>query len=77
MDYLKLQPYMHNALGVHKSLKLHSKFYGAFKVIHRVGQAAYKLVLPEGCAIHPVFHVSQLKKHIGEVNPSAQPTPDR
>jgi hypothetical protein len=33
MTYLKLQPYMHNALGVHKSLKLHSMFYGPFKVI--------------------------------------------
>jgi hypothetical protein len=33
MAYLKLQPYRHNALGLHKTLKLHSKFYGPFKVL--------------------------------------------
>jgi hypothetical protein len=62
---LKLQPYRHNALGVHKSLKLHSKFYGPFKVLQKLGQVAYKLLLHEGCSIHPIFHVSQLKLHIG------------
>jgi hypothetical protein len=65
MAYLKLQPYRHNALGVHKSLKLHSKLYGPFKVLQKVGSVAYKLLLPEDCSIHPVFHVSQLKQHLG------------
>jgi hypothetical protein len=65
MAYLKLQPYRHNVLGVHKSLKLHSKFYGPFKVLQKVGPVAYKLLLPEDCSIHPVFHVSQLKQHLG------------
>jgi hypothetical protein len=65
MAYLKLQPYRHNALSVHKSMKLHSKCYGPFKVLQRVGQVAYTLLLPEGCSIHPIFHVIQLKQHIG------------
>lgn len=65
MAYLKVQPYKHNALGIHKCLKLHSKFYETFKVIQKIGQVAYKLLLPKGCAIHPVFHISQLKKHLG------------
>jgi hypothetical protein len=64
MAYLKIQPYRHNSLGVHKELKLHSKYYGPFKVLQRIGQVAYKLLLLDGCSIHPVFHVSQLKKHI-------------
>jgi hypothetical protein len=65
MTYLKRQPYHHNSLGIHKEIKLHSKYYGPFKVLQRIGQVAYKLLLPDGCSIHPVFHVSQLKKHIG------------
>lgn len=65
MVYLKVQPYRQNAFGLRGSLKLRSKFYGPFKVLQKVGNVSYKLHLPEGADIHPVFHVSQLKKHIG------------
>jgi hypothetical protein len=65
MAYLSLQPYRHNSLGIHKELNLHSKYYGPFKVLQKIGQVAYKLLLPDGCCINPAFHISQLKKHIG------------
>lgn len=73
MVYLKIQPYRHTSLSIHRSLKLHSKFYGPFRVLEKVGKVAYKLLLPEGCQLHLVFHVSQLKKHIGS---TAVPSPE-
>jgi hypothetical protein len=65
MVYLKLHPYRYHALGLHQNLKLTTKFYGPFKILEKIGPAAYKLQLPPDVDIHPIFHVSQLKKHIG------------
>ncbi|KAJ1702159.1 hypothetical protein LUZ63_001938 [Rhynchospora breviuscula] len=63
--YLKLQPYRQITVAGLRNMKLSPKFYGPFKVIQRIGNLAYKLLLPPESTIHPVFHVSQLKKHIG------------
>lgn len=41
--------------------KLAFKFFGPFEMLQRVGNTGYRLNLPEGCVVHPVFHVSQLK----------------
>lgn len=73
MVYLKLQPYRHTTLSLHRCLKLHSKYYGPFRIIQKVGPVAYKLLLPEHFKLHPTFHVSQLKKHLG---PQAIPNPN-
>ena len=64
--YLRLQPYRQSSLkGIGKE-KLKPRFYAPYRVICRIGEVAYELELPEGSRIHNVFHVSYLKKAIGQ-----------
>jgi Integrase zinc binding domain/Chromo (CHRromatin Organisation MOdifier) domain len=62
--YLKLQPYRQISIKGRQNHKLNPRFYGPFEIEERIGSVAYRLRLPIGSAIHPVLHVSQLKKHI-------------
>ena len=52
-----------------KREKLTARYFRPFEIRLRVGEVAYRLVLlPELSQIHPVFHVSMLRKYIS--NPS-------
>ncbi|GKA53359.1 putative nucleotidyltransferase, ribonuclease H [Tanacetum coccineum] len=64
--YLKLQPYRQHSMNKRVFHKLAAKYYGPFQVIQRVGSVAYKLNLPPISKIHNVFHVSLLKKRVGD-----------
>ena len=62
--YLKLQPYVQSSLASCSNQKLSYKFFGPFQILSQVGMVAYKLKLPATSLIHPVFHVSQVKKGV-------------
>ncbi|XP_050248995.1 uncharacterized protein LOC126696272 [Quercus robur] len=64
--YLRLQPYRQKSI-THKTFnKLSPRFYSPFQVLQKIGAVAYKLDLPLGSQIHPVFHVSYLKAKLGQ-----------
>jgi hypothetical protein len=63
--FLRLQPYKKTSLKDKHCQKLQTKFYGPYIVLRHGGQVAYQLALPSQSKLHPVFHVSCLKKVIG------------
>jgi hypothetical protein len=49
-----------------KDNKLSPNYYGPYKVLQNIGTMAYKLEFPASSRVHPIFHVSFLKKVIGD-----------
>ncbi|KAG9453182.1 hypothetical protein H6P81_006086 [Aristolochia fimbriata] len=72
--YLRLQPYRFKTLAKRPNEKLSPRFYGPFEILDRIGEVAYKLNLPPDAKLHPIFHISQLKKAISPPSVS-QPLP--
>ena len=60
--YLKLQPYIQTSIAPRANHKLSFKFYGPFPIIEKINAVAYKLQLPPQATVHPVFHVTQLRR---------------
>ncbi|TYK30353.1 valine--tRNA ligase [Cucumis melo var. makuwa] len=64
--FLKIRPYRQTSLRKKRNEKLSPKYFRPYKVLKRMGLVAYKLELLATSSIHLVFHISQLKKMIGE-----------
>jgi len=66
--YLKVSP-MKGVIRFGKKGKLSPRYVGPYRVLQRIGSVAYDIELPNDLAkVHPVFHVSMLRKFIGDAN---------
>lgn len=61
---MKLQPPRKQSVVTCNSEKIAPKFYGPYKVLDKHGKVYSN--------IHPMFHVSQLKKLVGEATSTTQ-----
>ena len=66
--FLKVSP-TKGVVRFGKRGKLNPRFIGPFEILKRVGNVAYQLALPPTLdSIHPVFHVSMLRKYVHDLS---------
>lgn len=73
--FVKLQAFKQTSLKDVKDNKLTPRFFGPYKILKRIGAVAYRLQLPQSSKVHNTFHVSLLKKKVGNHILVQQDTP--
>lgn len=73
--FLKLQPYIQSSVATRACHKLSFRFFGPFKIISKINDVAFKLELPPQAQVHPVFHVSQLRRFVQPGTPISPELP--
>lgn len=69
MDFLHHHPYKQTYLNLKDHQNIAPIFYGPYKILYNIGHVAYKLELPQTSKIHPIFHVSCIKRSVGTHTP--------
>nr|GME21750.1 Retrotransposable element Tf2 [Ipomoea batatas] len=62
---LKLRPHRQSTIHHRINQKLAPRFYGPFTILQKYSAVSYKLALPDTAKVHPIFHVSQLRRVTG------------
>ncbi|XP_057985315.1 uncharacterized protein LOC131170274, partial [Hevea brasiliensis] len=71
--FLRVSP-MKGIMRFGKKGKLSPRFVGPFEILERIGAVAYRLALSPGFAhVHPVFHISMLRKYVPDPSHILQP----
>ena len=71
--FLKVSP-MKGVMRFGKKEKLAPRYIGPFEILERISMVAYRLALPLNMSqVHPVFHVSMLRKYISYLLHVLQP----
>ena len=55
--------------------KLDDKWFGPYPIAAKISRNAYRLTLPKSMKIHPVFHVSRLRRFVPDPIPGRHPPP--
>ncbi|XP_015087009.1 uncharacterized protein LOC107030134 [Solanum pennellii] len=64
LDKVKLIQDRLSWLRVGKRIMQIERYIGPFEIVERIGEVAYQLALPPGLSgVHPVFHISMVKKY--------------
>jgi hypothetical protein len=75
--FIKLQPYIQSSVAPRSHHKLAFKYFGPYMIRRIINPIAYEVALPAESKIHPVFHVSQLRRALlpGTTPSLVLPTP--
>ncbi len=71
--FLKVSP-IKGVMRFRKKGKLAPRYIGPFEIMDRVRAVAYQLELPSNIShVHPVFHISMLRKYVPDPSLVLQP----
>jgi hypothetical protein len=73
--FIKLQPYVQSSVSCRANHKLSFKYFGPYSITRVINPTAYEVQLPSESRIHPVFHVSQLRRALYPGTPSSSCLP--
>lgn len=69
--FIKLQPYVQSSVIRRSNHKLAFRYFGPYSIIRCINPVAYEVNFPPESKIHPILHVSQLRKVLKPCTPAS------